>query len=432
MRELTLKATLIAIITLTLFSCNTDDCYAPFQIKATVDPTSASLIHDFKNFELNEAEQANFDLTGHTVGIIAELSNEKVARVEVEKTAIRVIALSAGETTIKLHNKITDFQIEGKLRVNKSTKQDEPKAELPKEDPDMPARVDIIFAEGHMHGDYAFHQSVDVEDIKVVKAIKRFSLIKTEKGWEPMGGEYPKIAVMSTSKKAEAVYGLWLRYYNKEGKEVSENITANGNENHYQHFFTATDIKPTFDWEQYVAKDENGEIKPEGEYTKLEDYTTETYISYRYCDTNPWNGKYYKSGGKVKITGNKNPVGMKGYFKFYGERTKFNLVVELKKIKEGKLTGNAVTPFHTPEKSTVYDKDFNLKFHIPVCVFATIEETGKWDAEEDTLLEELNKTDAKFIKSLAAAYGATEAEVYRDMLIKVYGDYDREGGELAF
>ncbi|MDO4780270.1 MAG: hypothetical protein Q3992_04515 [Bacteroides sp.] len=431
MRALTLKATLIAIITLSLFSCSEDECYAPFQIKTAADQTGTIPTHDFKKLELDEGTQANFELSGHTENIVAQLSNERVAKVEIDKITLRIIALAPGETKIKLLNKVTGFQTEGFLKVKEVVKPEEPKEE-PKEDPNMPTRIDITFAEGHMHGDYAFHQSVDVEEMKHMKAVVRFSLEKTEKGWTPKDGKYPKITAMSSTPKAQSVYGLWIRYYNKEGEDITANFVENGNDSQYQHFFTATDIKPTFDWEQYMTYDPNGAKKPEGTYKKPADYTTEEYMAYRYCDTNPWNQTYYKSGGKVKIKGNTNPVGMKGYFKFNVERTIFNLNIELKKIVSGKLIGQVVTPFHTPSNRTQYDKDFNLKFSIPICVFASIEETNDWEAEEDTLLEELNPIDLKFIKSLARAYEITEAEAYRDMLIKVYGDYDREGGELAF
>ena len=79
--------------------------------------------------------------------------------------------------------------------------------------------------------------------------------------------------------------------------DITTKIIENGEDQHYQHFFLADNIRPS-----YGGKKENG------------DTNSPDFFSYFYCDTTPWD-KTNKFDG-AKFTGEKNPVGLKGYFIF--------------------------------------------------------------------------------------------------------------------
>lgn len=136
---------------------------------------------------------------------------------------------------------------------------------------DAPAKVQLTLAGGHFHG-VAFHQDADAKGILYKKAVQHITLVREGNKWKLAEGSDSVFRVMSAN-EYQYPYGLWIKYFDKNGKDITTEIAENGESKSHQHFFQATDVVPTFDGKQ-----------------QQDDQVTDSLFSYTYMDTNPTNG----------------------------------------------------------------------------------------------------------------------------------------------
>ncbi|MDO5036113.1 MAG: hypothetical protein Q4D93_04040 [Porphyromonas sp.] len=139
--------------------------------------------------------------------------------------------------------------------------------------------------------------------------------------------------------KAGVEYQMRLRYFAKDGDEITGEFATHGEDKIHQHFFTA---------------------KEKG--VKILDR-----MKYRYADTDPWD-KEVKEG--AKLVGDKNPIGLKGMVTFLPtEEKSFTLWISMlhdlsgdKRLKDGTF---GVWHERPQEKLQM---GFDLNIYIPVVV----------------------------------------------------------------
>ena len=195
-----------------------------------------------------------------------------------------------------------------------------------------PVRAELTLAGGHFHG-VAFHQDADAKGITYKKAVQHLTFVRKGDAWELEKGSAEAFRVLSSTQYLYP-YGLWIKYYDAKGQDITATIAANGESRTHQHFFVPSDVKPTFD-----GKAEN------------DDQIADSLLNYVYMDTNPTDGILKsttdKATGKTipaaklvgsKVTGQNalgnifeplNPIGMKGFFQFKKPRKSFVLTVTL-------------------------------------------------------------------------------------------------------
>ena len=89
------------------------------------------------------------------------------------------------------------------------------------------------------------------------------------------------------------------------------------------------------------------DIRPSyGGKKEATDVNSTEFFDYVYCDTDPWN-KTNKFDG-AKFTGQSNPIGHKGYFKFLRTHKQFNLEIRLMRAHNSKLINGEASPFCAP------------------------------------------------------------------------------------
>lgn len=281
-------------------------------------------------------------------------------------------------------------------------------------DHDEPAKAELILAEGHLHGKYKFHQNPDREGVKYYKMVQKITYTLTDKGWKPTENSPKRFAVLGAMQDVTngyAVYGLWINYYDAHGKLINGEFVENGQDQIHQHFFIPRNIEPTFDGIAEADDDKPGEM-----------------FDYIYCDTNPWNKTMHSKEGK--LTGDKNPIGFKGYFKFNKTRKKFNLSIELMHAAKSKFENGKTSPYYQPSRKQIQVNHWDLKIKVPVVVYRN--QSEYIESDSDVPLDKLPKNDLKVVKATAKAYGITEQQALDDLNALFYGDVDPESGTLWF
>ena len=91
---------------------------------------------------------------------------------------------------------------------------------------------------------------------------------------------------------------------------MNSQFIENGQDNIHQHFFTPENVKPTFDGQ------------PEAD-----DNEPQKLVDYLYVDTTPWDKT--KHSKEAEITGDSNPIGLKGVIRFLKDRKEFDLKIRL-------------------------------------------------------------------------------------------------------
>ena len=108
-----------------------------------------------------------------------------------------------------------------------------------------PVRAELILAGGHFHG-VAFHQDADAKGITYKKAVQHLTFVRKGDAWELEKGSAEAFRVLSSTQYLYP-YGLWIKYYDAKGQDITATIAANGESRTHQHFFVPADVKPTFD-----------------------------------------------------------------------------------------------------------------------------------------------------------------------------------------
>ena len=186
----------------------------------------------------------------------------------------------------------------------------------------------------------------------------------------------------------EVTYRLSVRFYAKDGDEITSEFSSPEESKLHQLFFTPENIAAAFGSEADAAA-----FRP--------DYT---FLGYYYMD---------RFGGI--FGGISNPLGLEGYIEFYRALTTFDLRIRLMHAKVSKYLDNGVktSPFYKPSPEQLAREDWeDLDIKVPVAVFA--------DAAELPLhaktFEELTDADRRLVERLAETLGITPEEAFSDLL----------------
>ena len=202
---------------------------------------------------------------------------------------------------------------------------------------------------------------------------------------------------------ANRQYGLIIKMYDKEGKEITGQFATNGEDKRHQFFFTARNIRPT--------KFGDPTMKfTDGDYQ---------FMYYYYFDTNPWDKTLYDG---AKYTGISNPIGLKGFMEFPVTEICFELQLTLLHARSSKFSGKdgRPSPFYgmTPKQRATDVVDINLK-GIPFVVFAN---AGEYLSTNTHDLSKLKPEERLLVEKLSDAAGISEQEALDDLWYFPFGE----------
>lgn len=259
----------------------------------------------------------------------------------------------------------------------------------------QPAKVTIDIYEGHLHGTYAFHQNPKPKENKYIG--KNYHLVYHLKDgqWiaDPQNVKMVSIVGDATRHRVSA---FAIHYYDAQGNDISNQLIDNGEDKHYQHFFVAKDIKPGYGGQQ-EATDKNGT----------------DFCDYLYCDTDPWNKT--NKFDKAEFIGQKNPIGLKGYFFFPHTHKKFIMDIQLMRARTSKFTNGKSSSFCMPSKSQQQQEAWMPGIQIPMNIYMDNAEKeldanllAASPAEMGTDENKYSKKDRLTIHSLMEAFELTD------------------------
>lgn len=293
-----------------------------------------------------------------------------------------------------------------------------------------PARMTIQLVECHLHADWNEIQQVGgphqnpESPAKFLKRVQEMSFeVKPGKGWVLSEGSQPKFYVqkngeyMNGTKFTPApVYLMFINYYNAKGELMNNQFIENGQDIIHQHFFTPTDIRPTFD----------GTIQ-------TDDNVPDKMIDYLYADTTPWDKS--KHGGQAEITGDDNPLGFKGVIRFLKDRKEFNLKVRLYHGYQSKVnphTGKP-DPFYKPSATLIQNGAWDINVNIPFIVFWSRQDYIDIDDDQDVSQiseDSLDEESNKVVHSIMKTFNISWTEALQDFQLYTYKIDNIESGGI--
>lgn len=258
-----------------------------------------------------------------------------------------------------------------------------------------PAKAVIEIYNGHLHGPHAFHQNPTPKELKYIGRNYKLTYTLENGKWvaDPQNGK--SVNLMGSSQD-HYVSAFVIHYYDKAGNEITSQIVNNGEDSHYQHFFMVDDIRPSYGGKKEVT-----------------DVNSTEFFDYVYCDTDPWN-KTNKFDG-AKFTGQSNPIGHKGYFKFLRTHKQFNLEIRLMRARNSKLTNGKASSFCAPTARQLKEEAWLPTIVVPMNIYMDSDERELDEKVYDTDYDKLSN-DAKdysesnlmSIRSLMDAFGITD------------------------
>lgn len=258
-----------------------------------------------------------------------------------------------------------------------------------------PAKAVIEIYNGHLHGPHAFHQNPTPKELKYIGRNYKLTYTLENGKWvaDPQNGK--SVNLMGSSQD-HYVSAFVIHYYDKAGNEITSQIVNNGEDSHYQHFFMVDDIRPSY-----------------GGKKEATDVNSTEFFDYVYCDTDPWN-KTNKFDG-AKFTGQSNPIGHKGYFKFLRTHKQFNLEIRLMRARNSKLINGKASPFYAPTARQLKEEAWLPTIVVPMNIYMDSDERELDEKVYDTDFDKLSN-DAKdysesnlmSIRSLMDAFGITD------------------------
>lgn len=258
-----------------------------------------------------------------------------------------------------------------------------------------PAKAVIEIYNGHLHGPHAFHQNPTPKELKYIGRNYKLTYTLENGKWvaDPQNGK--SVNLMGSSQD-HYVSAFVIHYYDKAGNEITSQIVNNGEDSHYQHFFMVDNIRPSY-----------------GGKKEATDVNSTEFFDYVYCDTDPWN-KTNKFDG-AKFTGQSNPIGHKGYFKFLRTHKQFNLEIRLMRARNSKLTNGKASPFYAPTARQLKEEAWLPTIVVPMNIYMDSDERELDEKVYDTDYDKLSN-DAKdysesnlvSIRSLMDAFGITD------------------------
>ena len=258
-----------------------------------------------------------------------------------------------------------------------------------------PAKAVIEIYNGHLHGPHAFHQNPTPKELKYIGRNYKLTYTLENGKWvaDPQNGK--SVNLMGSS-EGHYVSAFVIHYYDKAGNEITSQIVNNGEDSHYQHFFMVDDIRPSY-----------------GGKKEATDVNSTEFFDYVYCDTDPWN-KTNKFDG-AKFTGQSNPIGHKGYFKFLRTHKQFNLEIRLMRARNSKLTNGEASPFYAPTARQLKEEAWLPTIVVPMNIYMDSDEreldAKVYDTDYDKLSDnakDYSESNLVSIRSLMDAFGITD------------------------
>ena len=258
-----------------------------------------------------------------------------------------------------------------------------------------PAKAVIEIYNGHLHGPNAFHQNPTPKELKYIGRNYKLTYTLVNGKWvaDPQNGK--SVNLMGSSQD-HYVSAFVIHYYDKAGNEITSQIVNNGEDSHYQHFFMVDDIRPSY-----------------GGKKEATDVNSTEFFDYVYCDTDPWN-KTNKFDG-AKFTGQSNPIGHKGYFKFLRTHKQFNLEIRLMRARNSKLTNGKASSFCAPTARQLKEEAWLPTIVVPMNIYMDSDERELdekvYDTDYDKLSDnakDYSESNLVSIRSLMDAFGITD------------------------
>lgn len=258
-----------------------------------------------------------------------------------------------------------------------------------------PSKAVIEIYNGHLHGPHAFHQNPTPKELKYIGRNYKLTYTLENGKWvaDPQNGK--SVNLMGSS-EGHYVSAFVIHYYDKAGNEITSQIVNNGEDSHYQHFFMVDDIRPSY-----------------GGKKEATDVNSTEFFDYVYCDTDPWN-KTNKFDG-AKFTGQSNPIGHKGYFKFLRTHKQFNLEIRLMRARNSKLTNGKASSFCAPTARQLKEEAWLPTIVVPMNIYMDSDERELdekvYDTDYDKLSDnakDYSESNLVSIRSLMDAFGITD------------------------
>lgn len=258
-----------------------------------------------------------------------------------------------------------------------------------------PAKAVIEIYNGHLHGPHAFHQNPTPKELKYIGRNYKLTYTLENGKWVPDPQNGKSVNLMGSSQD-HYVSAFVIHYYDKAGNEITSQIVNNGEDSHYQHFFMVDDIRPSY-----------------GGKKEATDVNSTEFFDYVYCDTDPWN-KTNKFDG-AKFTGQSNPIGHKGYFKFLRTHKQFNLEIRLMRARNSKLTNGKASSFCAPTARQLKEEAWLPTIVVPMNIYMDSDEreldSKVYDTDYDKLSDnakDYSESNLVSIRSLMDAFGITD------------------------
>ena len=258
-----------------------------------------------------------------------------------------------------------------------------------------PAKAVIEIYNGHLHGPHAFHQNPTPKELKYIGCNYKLTYTLQNGKWvaDPQNGK--SVNLMGSSQD-HYVSAFVIHYYDKAGNEITSQIVNNGEDSHYQHFFMVDNIRPSY-----------------GGKKEATDVNSKEFFDYVYCDTDPWN-KTNKYDG-AKFTGQSNPIGQKGYFKFLRTHKQFNLEIRLMRAHKSKFINGEASPFCAPTERQLKEEAWLPTIVVPMNIYMDSDEreldSKVFDTDFDKLsndAKDYSESNLVSIRSLMDAFGITD------------------------
>lgn len=258
-----------------------------------------------------------------------------------------------------------------------------------------PAKAVIEIYNGHLHGPHAFHQNPTPKELKYIGRNYKLTYTLENGKWVADAQNGKSVNLMGSS-EGHYVSAFVIHYYDKTGNEITSQIVNNGEDSHYQHFFMVDDIRPSY-----------------GGKKEATDVNSNKFFDYVYCDTDPWN-KTNKFDG-AKFTGQSNPIGHKGYFKFLRTHKQFNLEIRLMRARNSKLTNGEASSFCAPTARQLKEEAWLPTIVVPMNIYMDSDERELDEKVYDTDFDKLSdnakdysESNLMSIRSLMDAFGITD------------------------
>ena len=258
-----------------------------------------------------------------------------------------------------------------------------------------PAKAVIEIYNGHLHGPHAFHQNPTPKELKYIGRNYKLTYTLENGKWVPDPQNGKSVNLMGSSQD-HYVSAFVIHYYDKAGNEITSQIVNNGEDSHYQHFFMVDDIRPSY-----------------GGKKEATDVNSTEFFDYVYCDTDPWN-KTNKFDG-AKFTGQSNPIGHKGYFKFLRTHKQFNLEIRLMRARNSKLINGKASSFCAPTARQLKEEAWLPTIVVPMNIYMDSDERELdekvYDTDYDKLSDnakDYSESNLMSIRSLMDAFGITD------------------------